>query len=87
MGKNVLGCPAGEIKPHPVRQKAEAGGGEVLAPLTREHGIEPFLESVQVQHVGSGVGDLCIGQRVGAPIGELLLLRDVDSQHFAHEIL
>src|SRR6516225_7768485 len=87
MGKNVLGGPAGEVKPYPVRQEAKTGRREVRAPLAEEDDVELFLERVQVQHIGRRVGELRVGQRLGAPIGELLLLGEVDAQHFAHEVL
>src|SRR5215471_19220510 len=87
MGKDVLGGPAGKVKPDPVRQEAKTGRREVRAPLTDENGVELFLERVQVQHIGRRVGELRVGQRLGAPIGELLLLGEVDAQHFAHEVL
>src|SRR5262245_59489770 len=87
MGKDVLGRPAGEVEPHPVRQEAKTGRREVGAPLAHEDGVELLLERVQVQHIRRRVGELRVGQRLGAPIGELLLLGEVDAQHVAHEVL
>src|SRR5207302_2429057 len=87
MGKDVLGGPAGEVEPYPVRQKAKTGRREFGAPLADEDGVELFLERVQVQHIGRRVGELRVGQRLGAPIGKLLLLGEVDAQHFTHEVL
>src|SRR5262249_6859641 len=87
MGKDVLGGPAGEVEPHPIRKEAKTGRREVRATLADEDRVELLLERVQVQHVRCRVGELRVGQRFGAPIGELLLLRQVDAQHLAHEIL
>src|SRR6516164_9821622 len=87
MGKDVLGGPAGEVEPYPVRQEAKTGRREFGAPLPDEDGVELFPERVQVQHVGRRVGELRVGQRLGAPIGKLLLLGEVDAQHFTHEVL
>src|SRR4029450_9430079 len=44
MGEDILGRPAGQIQPDPIGQEAEAGGGEVLATLADEHGVELVLE-------------------------------------------
>src|SRR5262247_1296868 len=87
MGKDVLGGPAGEVEPHPIRKEAKTGRRELGAILADEDRVELLLERVQVQHVRCRVGELRVGQRLGAPIGELLLLRQVDTQYFAHEIL
>src|SRR3954470_9063373 len=87
MGENILRRPAGEVQPYPVGEKAKASGREVGATLAREHGVEPFLQGMEMQDVGCGVSDLRIGQLIGTPIGGLLLLRHLDPQHFAHEIL
>src|SRR5712692_2832880 len=87
MGEDVLGRPAGQVQPHPVGEEAEAGRRQFPAPLARQHGVEPLLQGVQMQHVGSRIGYLGIAERLGAPIGELLLLRQVDPEHVAHQIL
>src|SRR5947207_1432483 len=58
-----------------------------LAPLAGEHAIEPGLERVQMQHVGGGIGDLGLGQVGRPPVGELLLLGEVDPEQLAHEVL
>jgi hypothetical protein len=61
MGKDVLGGPAGEVEPYPVRQEAKAGRRQLRAPLADENGVELFPERVQVQHIGRGVGELRVG--------------------------
>ncbi len=48
MRENVVGGKAGEIEPHPIRQKAEAGGSQLFAALARQHGVEPVLERMEV---------------------------------------
>ncbi len=45
------------------------------------------LQGVQVQHVGGGVLELRLRQRLGAPVRGLLLLREIDAEQFPHEIL
>src|SRR5262245_59503169 len=85
--KNVLGGPAPEIKVRPVGQERKAGGSELLPPLPGEQNIELLLQRVQMQHVGRRVGDLSIGQRGGTPVGQLLLLRYLDAEHVAHQVL
>ena len=40
-----------------------------------------------MQHVGGRIGDLCLGELLGAPVGELLLLGEVDAEHLAHQVL
>jgi hypothetical protein len=40
MGKDILVGPAGEIKPNPFGKEPEAGGGEFLASLAGQHGVE-----------------------------------------------
>src|SRR5260370_17770191 len=86
-GKQLWGGPAGEVEPYPVRQEAKTGRREFGAPLSDEDGVELFLERVQVQHIGRRIGELRVGQRLGAPIGKLLLLGEGDAQHFTHEVL
>src|SRR5437016_9317038 len=86
MGKYVLLGPAGEVEPDPVGQEAVAGGRQRLAPLAGQHAVQLGLERVQVQHVGGGIGDLGLGEVGRTPVGELLLLGEVDPEQFAHEI-
>ena len=87
MGKNVLGGETGKVEPHPLGQEAKTRRGQLLPPLARQHGVQPFLERVQINDVGGGLGDLRVGQLAGAPIRRLLLLGQVLPQHLAHEIL
>src|SRR5215471_2029634 len=61
MGKDVLGGPAGEVEPHPIRKEAKTGRREVGATLADEDRVELVLERVQVQHVRCRVGELRVG--------------------------
>ena len=45
------------------------------------------FEGVQVQDIRGGVGELLLGQRLGAPVGGLLLLGKVDAQQLPAEVL
>src|ERR1700730_18844122 len=87
MGKAVSAPPPGEVEPYPVGQEAKTGRREFGPPLADEDGVELFLERVQVQHIGRRVGELRVGERFGAPIGKLLLLGELDAQHFTYEVL
>ena len=57
-----------------VRQKAEAGRGQVRPALPGQHDVQLVLQRVQVEHIGGRVGELGVAQRLGAPVGGLLLL-------------
>src|SRR5918996_561645 len=80
MVENVVAGPAGDVEPDPIGQKPEAGGRQLATPFAREHGLELVLERMQMQHVGRRIGKLGVGQRGGAPVRALLLLRHVDAQ-------
>ena len=81
MGENILLRPshAGRAAPDP------AGTGN-RPPRVRCGPRAPACASsfsfsgMKVEHVGGGIGDLRLGQRLGAPIRGLLLLRQVDAQ-------
>src|SRR5260370_33204140 len=85
--EDVLDAPATEIEQRPGRQEIEAGLGEHLAPLARQHGVELRLERMEVEHVRRGVAQLLVGELGGAPIRGLLLLRELDAQQVAAQIL
>ena len=65
MGKDVLGRPAAEIETRAVGQETETGGGQFIAALARQHHVQFFAQRMEMQHIGRGIGDLRIGQRVG----------------------
>src|SRR5260221_3267232 len=85
--EDVLDAPATEIEQRPGRQEIEAGLGEHLAPLARQHGVELRLERMEVEHVRRGVAQLLVGELGGAPIRGLLLLRELDAEQIAAQIL
>src|SRR5215475_16098676 len=87
MGKDVLGSPAREVESRPFGQEAETGGREILPPLACQQRVELLLKGVQVEHVRGRIGHLRIAQDLGAPIGELLLLRQFDADEVAHQVL
>ena len=69
------------------RQELETGLRQFGAALARQHGVEPFAQAMQMQHVGGGVGQLRLAQALRAPVARLLLLRQIDVEHLAHQIL
>src|ERR1700737_5314830 len=87
MRKNVLGVPALQIELCPRRQKFEARLRQRQAALAREHGIEAFAQGMQMQHVRRSIGQLRLAQDLRAPVARLLLLRQIDVEHLAHQIL
>src|SRR5712671_3530857 len=87
MRKNVFGIPALQIEPGPGRQEFETGLRQRGAALTREHGIEAFAQGMQMQHVRGRIGQLRLAQGLRTPIARLLLLRQVDVEYLAHQIL
>ena len=80
MGEDVDLGPAQEIEARAGRQEVEAGLGQLGAALAGQHRVEPVLQGMQVQHVGGRVIDLGLAQGVGAPVGGLLLLGEVDAE-------
>jgi hypothetical protein len=87
VGKDVLGFPALQIEPGPRRQEGEAGLRQFGAAFARQHDIEAFAQGMQVQHVGSRVSELRFAQGRRTPVARLLLLRQLDVEHLAHQIL
>src|ERR1700687_2215658 len=86
MRKNILGVPALQVELRPRRQKFETGLRQFGAALAREHGIEPFAQRMQMQHVGGRIGQLRLAQGLRAPVARLLLLRQIDIEHLANQI-
>ncbi len=87
MRKDVVGSPAGKIEPGAVGQEPKAGGGKFSAPFAGEERVKSVSQRMQVEDIPGRVGDLGSAELVGAPVGQLLLLRDVDSEQVANEIL
>jgi len=79
----------------PAHQVEADAGGKELEALVREflpsfpgqHAVEDAAEPVQMEHVGRGVALLLDGERLPAPVGLLLLLRDVDAEQLLAQIL
>ena len=59
----------------------------MAAPLALQHGVQPFLQPVQIQHVGGGVIELGVGVVGRPPVGALLLLGQVDPDQLAAQVL
>src|SRR5690348_4980756 len=87
MGEDVLGAPAAEIEQRPARQEVEAGLRQGGAALARQHFVEPVFQGMEMQHVGGGVAELLVAELGCAPIRGLLLLRQLDAEKVAAEIL
>src|ERR1700730_3679745 len=79
--------PAAKVELDPRRQEAETGLRQGSPIFPGQHLIEPFLQRMQVQNVGGGIGELGVSELRGTPIGTLLLLGKIDPQKFAHQIL
>jgi len=67
MGQNVLVSPSAEIESGPRRQEFETRLRHPGAIFPRQHGVEPAAQGVQMQHVGGGIGELRIAQRLRPP--------------------
>src|ERR1700675_4957623 len=76
-----------EIEKGPRGQKSKTSNGELLAFLADQHLVELRLERVQMENIGGGVALLLVGQSRRTPIRGLLLLRELDTQQLAAEIL
>jgi len=87
MREDVFELPAAEIEPRPRRQEIETGLRKFGAPLAREHRVEALAQRVQVQDVGSGISELRFIELLRAPVARLLLLRQIDVEQFADQIL
>src|SRR6185312_6863438 len=78
MGEDVDFGPAQQIELDPRREEIEAAFGQRQTAFPAQHAIEMALEIMQVEHVGSGVFELRLGDSFGAPVRALLLLRHID---------
>src|SRR6266404_323288 len=79
--------PAGHVQTGTRGQEAEGLLRQLLPPFPLQQRIELGLERMQIEHVRRRVGHLLVGQGVGAPVGGLLLLGEVDTQQVAAKIL
>ena len=87
MGENVGVLESGEIQGRAHGQEAEAGLGHGQASLTPQHDVKLRFQGVQVQDVTGSVMPLLIAELLGTPVGALLLLRQLDPQKLAAQIL
>ena len=79
MGKNVVVAkPAMSSRTRSGRNRKQAARGRRA--FARQHHVELVLERVQMQHVGGRIGDLGVGELGRAPIGQLLLLGEIDGR-------
>src|ERR1700722_10953704 len=74
MRENILGVPALQIEPRPRRQKFETGLRQPEAALAGEHGIEALAQRMQMQDIGSCIGQLRLAEALRTPVARLLLL-------------
>src|SRR5882672_1047243 len=85
--ENVDVGPACEVQTGSRREEVKGGRGQLGAALALQKGIELCLERVQIKHVGGGIGELLLAQAIGAPVGGLLLLGEIDAQKLLAQIL
>ncbi len=82
MGEDIAFWPARQIKLGAGRKKAETRLRQFAASLARKAGFKLVVQRVEVEHIRGGIFDLSRGQLVRAPVRALLLLGDIDAQHF-----
>src|SRR5205085_10707778 len=87
MGENIDLRPAGEIEQRPAGEEIEAGLGEFHPALADQPLVEALLELVEIAHVGSGIFLLRIAELGRAPVGRLLLLRNLGGEKLADQLL
>ena len=58
MRKHVHSLEPGEIEAHAIGKIGEGGAGKLVAALALEHRVELLAQSVQMQHVRRGIGEL-----------------------------
>src|SRR5271170_384684 len=87
VGENVRFLEAGQIQPNSIGQIQEGGARQPVATLAREHRVELFAQSMQEEHVGGGIGELRLAERLRAPVRRLLLLGNLNPEQFAGEVL
>src|SRR5215470_726538 len=80
MGKYVFGRPTREIEADALGQEPKTCRRKVFAPFSCQKCIKLVLQRVQVQHIGCRIGDLSVRETSGAPVGQLLLLGNLDAK-------
>ena len=87
MGKNVFRRPARDIEPDPVGKEAETGRRQGVAALAHQHRVELVPQRMQMENVAGRIGHLRIREIGSAPVGQLLLLGEIDADELARQIL
>src|SRR6478736_4256340 len=87
MRKNILGRPTGEVETHAIWQKMKAGCRQISAALAREHDVELLLQRMQMKDIRRRVRHLRVGEFIGAPVGQLLLFRQINAEDLTCQIL
>jgi len=86
MREYVLLWPAREVEKSAGRKVFERRCRDRIAPLARQHGVELRAQRMKMQDVGRRVAQLLVGQLGRAPIGALLLLRQLDPEQILAQI-
>ena len=87
VGKDVHILEAGQVEVGADGEELEAGLRLRRPALPLQHGVELRLQGVQMQDVGRRIVLLLVGQLVGAPVGALLLLGQLDAEQLAAQVL
>src|SRR5690606_10896077 len=87
MRKDIRILEAQKVEIGPGGEEFEAGLRQIPALLTHEHGIEPCLDRVEIEDIGGSILKLLLGQLCSTPVRALLLLRKLNADELADEIL
>src|SRR5829696_4120932 len=87
MCEYILFRPTGEIEPHPDRDKFETGFRQIHSSFSLQHLVESRLDLVKIYHVQRRILLLRIREDRCSPIRALLLLGEIDAQHFLDNVL
>ena len=82
MAEDVVFGPPSQIEPRPGRQEVETGLRHGSAPFAFQPHLENVFQPVQETHIGRGIIALRLVDIVRAPVGTLLLLRQINVQQF-----
>src|SRR3546814_16285452 len=77
MGEDIHLRPAGEIEQRPVRKEVETGLGKTRSAFALKPLVELLPQPMKIADVGGGIVLLRVGQLRRAPVGSLLLLRNL----------
>src|SRR5215212_742844 len=82
MCEYILFRPPGEIEPCPDRNEFETGFRQIHPSFSLQHLVESRLDLVKIYHVQRRILLLRIGKDRCSPIRALLLLGEIDAEHF-----